>query len=817
MRNLKYAFRHLWRNKTSSLLNIAGLSLGITSALLIFLFIRHELSYDTFHAKKDRTYRVGMSVTRNGETSQSGSTTLALKHVLEESFPQIENEATTYYLYNSVFIIDPEKEAAPAKKFKQLFGVAYVSPSFYEMFDFKWAIGDYKKVLSEPNSAAVSKSIAEKFFGIKDGAYSNAIGHTLKLNNQVQLTVSGIIEDPPGNSDFPFEIVISQVTHYNSNKGAYEIWGSNYGAVNHYVLLKKGASLKEFDAQLKAFSKKQFAELPAGTDVTFFTQPLSDLHYNAEMSNYSFKTTDKKTLYSLGIIGVFLIITACVNFINLATAQAAKRSKEVGIKKTLGAGKGLLFSSFMQEITLIVIFSAALSAAVAEVITPYLSEKLELGIEYNSFTDISAFAFLSLVSIATIFLAGSYPSLLMSKTAPIKAMKGGLSGGADRSGMFLRRSLVVFQFVLSQALIISALVISGQIEFFRTKDLGFNKDFVLLVDIPNDGLKQRDYLYNSFMNLPNVKETSFSFTPPNNLGSICNTIFYPNGGEVKEVQFEIKPADTKFIDMYGLKLIAGRNFTAGDSLDRVIVNEALLREAGISDAQAALGYKARVGINNLNVEITGVVKDFYLADLRQEIYPMIMFNLTPDQNFFGTSMANIQFKKFGSKEEIQNTIKGIQKIWEASFPEEIFESRFLDEAIYKQYSDQEGMSNIIKFFTVIAVLIGCIGLYGLITFIAAQKTKEIGVRKVLGASTYGIAALLSKEFLLLLGLSFLAAWPISYYLMNKWLEDYPERISVGFGIFVPAALIALGVSMAAISYKAVKAASANPVKSLKYE
>ncbi|HEX2982152.1 MAG TPA: ABC transporter permease, partial [Ignavibacteriales bacterium] len=499
--NLKFAFRYLWRNKTSSLLNIAGLSLGITSALLIFLYIRAELSYDTFHAKKDRIYRVGISLTRDGETHQNGAATLALKQVLEEKFPQVEKEATTFYIDNTTFIVDPQEGAAPAKKFRQQFNVAYVPPSFYEIFDFKWAIGDYKKVLSEPNGAAVSKTIAEKFFGVKDGNYSKVIGHTLLMANQLALTVKGVIENPPKNSDFPFDIVISQVTHFNDNKGLYGNWGVVYSSTNHYVLLKQGASRKEFDEQLKAFSKKQLADdLSPGTSAYYFSQPLNDLHFNADMGNYNLKTADKKTLYALGIIGIFLIITACVNFINLSTAQAVKRSKEVGIKKTLGAGRAFLFSSFMQEIALIVVFSAVLSIAIAEIITPVISGKLELGIEYNSLTDFSAFGFLALISVVTMVLAGSYPSFLMSKAAPIKAMRGGLSGGSNKSGILLRRFLVVFQFVLSQALIVCALVISGQIEFFRVKDLGFNKDLIMLVDIPNGGLKQRDYLYNSFAN-----------------------------------------------------------------------------------------------------------------------------------------------------------------------------------------------------------------------------------------------------------------------------------------------------------------------------
>jgi ABC-type antimicrobial peptide transport system permease subunit len=282
------------------------------------------------------------------------------------------------------------------------------------------------------------------------------------------------------------------------------------------------------------------------------------------------------------------------------------------------------------------------------------------------------------------------------------------------------------------------------------------------------------------------------------------------------VQVEMKPVDTKYIGMYGLQLVAGRNFTEADSVDRIIVNEAFLRRTGIKDAQSALGVRMETGMNSVNAEIIGVLKDFYLTDLRSEIHPMMMMNLHPPLTSIGL-LANIKLAKFSSTAQVQNSLQEIKSLWENAYPEEVFESRFLDEALYQTYSDEERMSNIIRFFTLIAVLIGCIGLYGLITFIASQRTKEIGVRKVLGASTTGIVTLLSKEFMILMGISFVISWPLAYYFMNMWLEDYPYRIDIGFGIYALAALIAFAVSMATISYQAVKAATANPVKSLKYE
>lgn len=816
MYNLRYAFRYLWRNKTSSLLNIAGLSLGITSALLLFLFIRHELSFDSFHSKKERIYRVCMELSRNGDISKDGATPLALKETLEQNFSLLENTAAVYYDYNGALIIDPDNKTGAVKKFKEESGIAYVTPSFYEIFDFKWIIGDYKKVLSEPNSAAISKSMARKYFGVNDGAYQEAIGHTLKLNNEVLLTVNGIVDDPPANSDFPFKIVISHITHYNNNKEEYDKWESVYSATNHYALLRKGIEQKDFDARLASFAAEKFKDDQSGTKTSLFSQPLTELHYDAGLGNYNNKTANKKTLLALGLIGLFLVITACVNFINLATAQAVKRSKEVGIKKTIGAGRGSLFSYFMGEVTIIVFFSAAFSVVLGELLTPFLSEKLELGIAYNSLTDFYSLGFLGALSILTIFIAGFYPSFLMSNAAPVKAMHGGLSGGSNKGGLLLRRSLVVFQFALSQILIISVIVISEQTEFFRTKDLGFNKDLVLLTYIPKQEYAQKDYIYNSLTKLSAVKDVSFSLNPPSNLGAAFTTYVNAGSENAMDIGVELKPVDPKYIDMYGLTLLAGRNFNETDHLGQIIVNEAFLRKAGIAGPEEAVGRRFMTGINNSNAEIIGVLKDFYLADLRREIYPMIMENLKPPLDLFGF-YANIKFKEFGSNQEIQNAIKEIENIWNAAFPDEIFESRFLDDALYKSYSDEEKMSNIMKFFAVIAVLIGCVDLYGLIIFIAAQKTKEIGVRKVLGASVSGIVGLLSKEFMALMGISFLVSWPVSYYLMSKWLEDYHYKIELGFGIFALAGLIAFAVSMTTITYQAVKAATVNPVKSLKYE
>ncbi|HEX2984888.1 MAG TPA: ABC transporter permease, partial [Ignavibacteriales bacterium] len=680
--NIKFAFRYLWRNKNSSLLNIAGLSLGITSALLLFLFIRHELSYDIFHEKGDRIYRVCMEVTRRGATNRSGSTPLALKQVLEEKFPQIEKSSTVFYEHERVFIVDPENTEGSIKKFKQELGTAYVQPSFYDMFDFKWAIGDYKKVLSEPNSAAISKSIAEKFFGVTEGHYRDVIGRTMKMNNSILLTVNGVIENPPANSDFPFEIVISQITHYNNNKDEYNQWGSVYSATNNYVLLKKGVPQKELEARLTWMAKEYYGSDP-GAKVNFFPQPLSDLHFSGELSNYNFRTIGKNTLFALALIAAFLILTACINFINLSTAQAVNRSKEAGVKKTLGAGMGSLFSYFMWEIALIVFFSMALSVAMGELLAPYVAEKLEFNIEYNSLTDYQAFGFLFLLSIVVIFIAGTYPSFIMSRISPIKALHGGLSGG-NKSGLFLRRSLVVFQFVLSQVLIIGVLVITGQIEFFRTKDVGFDKELTVLAYMPDGGYKQRDYLYNSLKSLPEVKEASFSFNPPSAVGGSMNTILLPENAEDNGIQAETKPVDDKYLGLYGLKLLAGRNFMPTDNPGCIVINETFMKKVGIKNPQEAIGFKFYRGNRQFSFEVIGVVKDFYTQSLSEEIIPVALFKIQPPFDSFNL-MIGIKLNKFSSEAGTQNALKEINKILESAFPADICEVRFLDQALYEYY------------------------------------------------------------------------------------------------------------------------------------
>ncbi|HEX2982198.1 MAG TPA: FtsX-like permease family protein, partial [Ignavibacteriales bacterium] len=756
-----------------------------------------------------------MSIERGDEIIKNGATPFALQMGLEDRFPQIEKSALVFARWGPTFTVDPSKEKSEVKKFKLNTGMAFVQPSFYEIFDFKWIVGDYKSVLSKPRNAAVSKSIAEKYFGVSKGHYSDVIGRRMVMDGYMHITVNGVIEDPPENSDFPFQVVIAQTTHANNNSGLYDNWQKINPRVNTYILLKEGEKPKDFDDRLAAFAKEKYPGNSA-VKTSFFLQPLNDLHFNGKMMNYRYRIMDKKVLYVLGLIAAFLILTACVNFINLSAAQAAKRSKEIGIKKTLGAGRAALFSYFMTETSVIVFLAAGISVMLAELFVPVISRGFRMNIEYNSFRDFQAALFLLGLTAATILAAGIYPSALMSKSAPVKAIRGELKGGGVKSGLWLRRSLVTFQFVLSQALIVCVLVISGQIDFIRSKDLGFNKERVLFFDLPDDGVKSKDFIQNSLASVPGVKEASFSLNPPSADGGIWNMAASPENGIDSEIDMEFKPVDENYIKMYGLNLLAGRNLTPTEDPSHIIINETLMKQTGITDPQKALGFSFYRKDPDKRMEVIGVVKDFYSGTLRQEIRPLALASINPPNNELGI-IANVKLNEFASAQEMQKALKDIQKIWETSFPSDIYSMHFLDETIDGYYKSEEREANIIRFFTVIAVLIGCIGLYGLISFIAAQKTKEIGVRKVLGASVAGITALLSNEFLVLLGISFTIAWPLSYYYMSKWLERYPERISLGFGIFIPAALIAFVISAATISYRALKAASANPVESLKYE
>ncbi|HEX2982488.1 MAG TPA: FtsX-like permease family protein, partial [Ignavibacteriales bacterium] len=563
-------------------------------------------------------------------------------------------------------------------------------------------------------------------------------------------------------------------------------------------------------------AEKELPQIP-NVKTGFKLQPLSDLHYNAKLRNYNFRVINKNVLFALGLIAALVIIAACINFINLSTAQAVKRSKEAGIKKTLGAGGFSLFSYFMTEVAVIVFSSAVLSIVIAELLTPYLSQVLDLKIEFNSYTDYQSLGFLLALSAVVIFIAGFYPSFLMSKSAPIASLKGGLTGGGNKSGLLLRRSLVVAQFVISQALIIGALVIGKQMEFFKNKDLGYDKDLIISTSLPEEGYKQKDYYIERLNSLPNVKSVSAALNPPSGVSSRWGTVVNPENDPDMPIRADMKPADINYVKTYNLKLLAGRDIRETDGFDRVVINESMMRKIGINNPNEALGFRLLYD-DSLALEVVGVLKNFYLRSLlREKIEPMILFNAENSDLADFYANVGIKLKHYGSKEEMENTIKGIHLAYESAYPAEVFEYEFLDQALLKYYSDEERMSHIIRFFMSISVLIGCIGLYGLISFIAAQKTKEIGIRKVLGASVTGIVGLLSKEFIVLLGVSFVISWPAAYYLINKWLEDYPQRIDVGFGIFAAAAGIAIIISAATISYQAVKAATVNPVKSLKYE
>jgi ABC-type antimicrobial peptide transport system permease subunit len=755
-------------------------------------------------------------IDRNGDTDEDEATPLILGKRLRNDFPQLEKSALTIYEGGGTFIVDPDKQMDTPKKLRFKKGITYADPEFYEIFNFPWLLGDYKKVLSEPNSAALTESAAKKLFGVNNGDYAGILGRSLKLNNNLLITVKGIIKDIPANTDLPFEAVISSVTHYNnSDKEDYETWNHSSSTVNYYVLLREGVTKKDFEDRLEEMSQKELPQLN-NIKTGFKLQPLSDIHFSSILNNYNYRTINKNSLLALGIIAGLLILAACINFINLATAQAVKRSKEVGIKKTLGAGNASLFSYFMWETAIIVFSSALLSIVVAEIFAARIFNLLNVELEYHSLADYQALGFLAGLSIVTAVIAGSYPALLMAKSAPIKAMKGGLSGGSNSKGLFLRRSLVVTQFVISQGLIIGALVIGGQINLFKNKDIGYDKDLIVITTLPEGGYKQSRYLREQFSALPNVKSVTVSLNPPSGVTGRWGTVLYPADNPNLPIRTDMKVADENFIKTYNLKLLAGREITEADGFDNVIINEAMMRKAGIKSPDEAIGYTFAYD-DSVKLHVAGVVKDFYLRSLLQgSIEPMMIFNAKGDlEELFYT--VGIKLKEYGSKNEMQETVAGIQKIWEAAFPTEIFDYSYLDEYLFQYYRNEERMSNIILSFTLIAVLIGCIGLYGLISFIAAQKTKEIGVRKVLGASTAGIVGLLSKEFLVLIGISFVITWPLSYYLMSKWLEGYPNRISLGPWIFALAAFITLAIAALTISYQAVKAATANPVKSLKYE
>ena len=803
----KTAFRNLSRRKNYTIINIAGLTVGIAVCMVLFIVIRYEMSFDDYHEKKDRTYRV-LTEYHHADAPDifyGRGVPYPMPEGLRANFPQVEELAPVYADNNDQLLI-PNENGTTIKKFKEEKGVFFTTPSFFSIFDFPLLAGSYA-TLKQPNNVLIAKEAAEKYFG----DWKTAMGKTIRLKSSYGddvLKVSGILAAIPANTDFQFKLVVAYGTGFTGNFIAKSTnWDGTGTAFGCYLLLRHNTSVGNFNQQLRAYSKK--VKSPENKD-SHIIQPLKAIHYDTQAGNNSNKTISRELLNALWMIGAFILLIACVNFINLSTAQAVNRSKEVGIRKVLGSNRRGLKKQFLTEALLIVVTSVLTAVIIAILTIPLIGKLLDMSITFNVFSDPGIMLFLSVLAIVVTILAGFYPSTVLSGFNPITALKNKMTERGLK-GISLRRGLVVFQFVIAQALIIGTLIIIKQMNYFTSQPLGFEKEAIINVPFPSDstGISKLDYLRSELSVIKGIQQISFSSnTPVEDNNDSWTTFRFDHAAKETDFYAINKATDSEYLPTYKLPLVAGRNLQPSDTVREFLVNEMLVKNLGFTDPQAVLNKEIDLWDGAFKGTVVGVLKDFHDRSFRTGIAPVMMTTYKGWYNSAGLKL---------SSQHVSATIEAVEKTWNRIFPDFVFEYKFLDDKIESFYHKENQLSHLYKIFAVIAIFLSCLGLYGLASFMAVQRIKEVGIRKVLGASVSNVVYLFSKEFIILIAIAFAIASPIAWYFMHDWLQDYPYRINISLWIFMAGGIVAIIIALITVSFQAIKAAIANPVKSLRTE
>ena len=799
----KTAFRSLRRNKGYSFINIFGLASGIAVCVLIYMVIQFEQSFENFHQKKERIYRVLTEYHHaDANVFYGPGVPTPLPNAIRKSIPQIEKVATVFTQGNDQILV-LNNEGLPVKKFKEEKGVFFSEPSLFSIFDFPFLAGNAETALNAPNKAVITQKIAEKYFG----NWENAIGKNIKWNNSEVLNITGVLADIPANTDLQIKIVVSLGTGYSANFAKSTDWDGTGSGFGCYVLLSPGASASVVSSQIAAYSKK--LQVPENKDSRVL-QAMTKVHFDANTGNFSGKKISPELIRALWLIAMFILFIACVNFVNLSTAQAVNRAKEIGVRKVLGSNRYQLRTQFIVETLLIVLSAICAAIVVIVIVLPAIGRVLDLPINLNLLLNTKTVLFVVALAIAVTLLAGFYPSLVLSGFNPINALKTKLSK-SNNKGISLRRALVIFQFIVAQALIIGTFIMVKQMNYFTSMPLGFNKDAIVNIPFPGDsaGISKLDFLKKKLEEVQGIQKISFSSnTPVEDDDDNWSTINFDHSVKSTDFYAILKWTDDSYVPTYQLPLVAGRNLERSDTIREFLVNESLVKNLGIKNPNDILNKEIAMWDGRFKGIVVGVLKDFHDRSFRRDLAPLLMTTFKRGYSQVGMKL---------STSDMHATMDAVGKIWDQVFPDFVYEYQFLDLKIENFYKQENKLSSLYKIFAVIAILLSCLGLYGLASFMAAQRLKEVGVRKVLGATAANIVYLFSKEFIVLIGIAFVIATPLAWYFMKNWLQDYPFRIQMSWWIFLLGGLGALLIALLTISSQAIKAAITNPVNTLRSE
>lgn len=794
---LKSAFRNLWRHRAFSFINIMGLTIGMTACFLIFLYVKFELSYEDFHPKADRIYRVVADIKTPTEVIHADGPAWAVAPNLKDEFPEVEEfvrVSNTDMLFRNGEI-----------KFKED-NTMFADSAAFRIFGWNLLKGNPNMVLTEPFSVVLTETAAKKYFGSED-----PMNKTLLIGDDGRpVKVMGLMKDFPENTEIqaPMVLSMSSITKEWA-PGLDKQWG-NYGS-DAYLLLKSGTSASALEKKLPDFLKrrngKEADEMKMW--VTLFLKPVRDVYLYSDSNDG--RSGNINNVYIFSIVAIFILAIACINFINLTTARSTERAKEVGIRKVAGADKFQLIRQFIGESVIISIIAFGLSLLLTSLFLPMFNNLAGKIISPGVFSNWQYISYLFLAAIGIGLLAGLYPAMVLARFKPIVVLKGRFATGTK--GILLRKGLVVAQFTISIALIIATLVVYYQTNYMRSKDLGFKKDQMLV--LRTNGNKAQKTLKETIRRIPGVKSTSLGSGVPGSSWNGAYSEIENTSGEMQIANLNLMFVDFDYMDQFDIPIVAGRRFSRDfqtDTTKAIILNEAAMKMFGYSDPKQAIGKRFKQW--GREGQIIGVMKNFNYTSLQTEIKPL---TLRMSENGNNGNGGYDYLTVNVSAGQIPATIAAIEKEWKTMMPNLPFSYTFIDDMFEQQYRNEQRFGKLFLNFAGLAIFISCLGLLGLTAYSTMQRTKEIGIRKVMGASVPNILHLLSKEFIWLAGISFLVAAPVAWYFMHKWLQNFAFRISIGWYVFAIAGVAALLIGLITISFQAVKAAIANPVKSLRTE
>ncbi|MES2110889.1 MAG: ABC transporter permease [Bacteroidota bacterium] len=803
----KIAWRNIVRHKAYAAINISGLTVGIAACVLIYVVIQYELSFDTFQPNFKNIYHVISEQKREGDMAYNPGVPVPATEAMRIDFPQLKVTALVSSYGSQITVPGGNAQnGQDDKKFAESLGVVFVEPQYFDIFNATWLAGD-RTALKDPNMVIIDKTRAEKYFG----NWQNAVGRSLKMDNLLNLKVAGVIADAPANSDLPFRVLVSFITckQHPDVYGYTNDWHSLSSNHQVFVQLPENESVARINEQLKTFAHRHAGE-KGKIGMSNFLQPLGELHFDKRVGNtLGDHLTSKATLRTLSFIAILIIIMASINFINLSTAQSVGRSKEVGIRKVMGSTRGQLIGQVMGETTIIVALSLALGVIVAKIALPYLKNIASVPDDI-ALLSAGSMAFLALATVVIILLSGLYPALVVSGFKPVLALKNKITA-ASIGGIPLRRGLVVLQFGISQLLIVGTIIAVKQMRYVNEANLGFNKEAILVIPGSTDSISLHKMMAfkEELMQNPEIKSVSFISDVPSSENNWGTNFYYNNDTKENGITTFLKYGDDDYFKTFQLQFVAGKGYDRSDTARQAVVNETFLKKLGVSDPMKAIGRTVRLGGGHSPwLPIVGVVKDFKTNSLRESVKPIVM---TPRKSVEGEVAVKLQTRA------LSKTVAAIQHKWEKTYPEYAYTGYFLDDNIAQFYQQENQLALVYKIFAGIAIFISCLGLYGLVSFMVVQRTKEVGVRKVLGASVRSIVFLFSKEFIILIGIAFLIAVPVSWYLMQGWLQSFVYRISITVDVFLFAVVASIILACFTVGYKAVKAALVNPVKSMRNE